>query len=207
VGAHRADCSTAEVYDPRSIRWRNTLSFKRTVVLVAVLNLSYFGIEFITARRISSVSLLADSIDFLEDASVNLLIVAALGMTLIRRARVGMVLAGILLIPAGVTLWTAGEKLRDPVAPDTLQLSLVGLGALVVNLTCALLLVRFRAKHDSLGPSRIPLRPQRRHRQHRDHRCRPGHRLPHPIGMARSHRRTRDRCTKRRRGTRGVHRG
>jgi hypothetical protein len=32
-------------------------------------------------RRIRSVSLLADSIDFLEDASVNLLIVAALGMT------------------------------------------------------------------------------------------------------------------------------
>jgi Co/Zn/Cd efflux system component len=142
------DC---EVYDPRSIRWRKTLSFKRTVVVVAVLNLSYFGIEFITARRIGSVSLLADSIDFLEDASVNLLIVAALGMTLVWRARVGMVLAGILLIPAGVTLWTAWEKLRDPVAPDPLQLSLVGLGALVVNLTCALLLVGFRAKQGSLA--------------------------------------------------------
>ena len=88
-----------------------TLSFKRTVVLVAVLNLSYFGVEFITARRIGSVSLLADSIDFLEDASVNLLIVAALGMSLVWRARVGMALAGILLIPAGVTLWTAWEKL------------------------------------------------------------------------------------------------
>ena len=129
----------------------NSLSFKRTVVLVAILNLSYFGIEFITARRIGSVSLLADSIDFLEDASINLLIVAALGMTLVWRARVGMTLAGILLIPAGVTLWTAWEKLRDPVAPDPLQLSLVGLGALAVNLACALLLVRFRAKQGSLA--------------------------------------------------------
>jgi len=36
------------------------------------------------------VSLFADSIDFLEDASVNLLIVAALGMTLAWRARVGI---------------------------------------------------------------------------------------------------------------------
>ena len=127
------------------------LSFKRTVVLVAVLNLSYFGVEFITARRIGSVSLLADSIDFLEDASVNLLIVAALGMSLVWRARVGMALAGILLIPGGVTLWTAWEKLLDPVAPDPLQLSLVGLGALAVNLTCALLLVRFRAQQGSLA--------------------------------------------------------
>jgi Co/Zn/Cd efflux system component len=121
------------------------------VVLVAFLNLSYFGVELITARRIGSVSLLADSIDFLEDASVNLLIVAALGMSLVWRARVGMTLAGILLIPAGVTLWTAWEKLRDPVAPDPLRLSLVGFGALVVNLCCALLLVRFRAKHGSLA--------------------------------------------------------
>jgi Co/Zn/Cd efflux system component len=118
---------------------------------VAVLNLSYFGVEFITARRIGSVALLADSIDFLEDASVNLLIVAALGMSLVWRARVGMTLAGILLIPAGVTLWTAWEKLLDPVAPDPLQLSLVGLGALVVNLTCAMLLVRFRDKQGSLA--------------------------------------------------------
>jgi Co/Zn/Cd efflux system component len=121
------------------------------VVLVAVLNLSYFGVEFITARRIGSVSLLADSIDFLEDASVNLLIVAALGMTMVWRARVGMTLAGILLIPAAVTLWTAWEKLLDPVAPDPLQLTLVGMGALAINLICALLLVRFRDKQGSLA--------------------------------------------------------
>jgi Co/Zn/Cd efflux system component len=129
---------------------KHVLSLKRTVTLVAFLNLSYFGIEFITARQIGSVSLLADSIDFLEDASVNLLIVAALGMTLVWRARVGMTLAGILLIPAGVTLWTFWQKLLDPVAPDPLRLSLVGAGALAVNLTCAFLLVRFRSEQGSL---------------------------------------------------------
>ena len=36
------------------------------------------GIEFAIARVIGSVSLFADSIDFLEDASVNLLIAVAL---------------------------------------------------------------------------------------------------------------------------------
>src|SRR6476620_8606695 len=93
-------------------------SLRRVVRLVALLNLSYFGIEFAVARAIGSVSLFADSIDFLEDASVNFLIFAALGWSLKHRARVGMALAGILLIPALATLWTAWEKVNVPVAPE-----------------------------------------------------------------------------------------
>jgi len=50
---------------------------RRVVRLVALLNLAYFGIEFTVARVIGSVSLFADSVDFLEDASVNFLILAA----------------------------------------------------------------------------------------------------------------------------------
>jgi len=51
----------------------------RVVRLVALLNLGYFGVEFGVAAAIGSVSLFADSIDFLEDASINLLIAIALG--------------------------------------------------------------------------------------------------------------------------------
>lgn len=126
------------------------MTLRRTVLVVALLNLAYFVVEFAAARRIGSVSLLADSIDFLEDASVNLLIVGALAMSLAWRGRVGMVLAAILLVPAAVTLWTAWQKLLNPVAPDPFQLSLVAVGALAVNLTCALLLVRHRSGHGSL---------------------------------------------------------
>jgi len=49
------------------------------VIIVASLNLAYFGVEFAVAVAIGSVSLFADSIDFLEDTSVNLLIAVALG--------------------------------------------------------------------------------------------------------------------------------
>lgn len=45
------------------------LSLRRVVRLVALLNLGYFGIEFAVALTIGSVSLFADSVDFLEDAS------------------------------------------------------------------------------------------------------------------------------------------
>ncbi len=123
---------------------------RRTVWLVAVFNLAYFGVEFAVAVAIGSVSLFADSIDFLEDASVNLLIALALGWSARNRARLGMLLAGLLLVPGLATLWTAWGKLAAPVAPEPLPLSLAGLGALVVNMTCAIMLARYRHDGGSL---------------------------------------------------------
>lgn len=125
-------------------------SLRRVVSIVALLNLAYFGVEFAVALAIGSVSLFADSIDFLEDASVNLLIAVALGWSATRRARLGMGLAGILLIPGLATLWTAWGKLIAPTPPAPLPLSLAGLGALAVNLSCAFMLARFRAHGGSL---------------------------------------------------------
>ena len=125
--------------------------FRSAVRLVAILNLAYFGIEFASAVGIGSVSLFADSIDFLEDASINVLILAALGWSAIRRARVGMTLAGILLIPGLATLWTAWQKFNAPVPPAAIPLSLTGAGALAVNVTCAFMLARFREQAGSLA--------------------------------------------------------
>ncbi len=43
------------------------------------LNLSYVFVEVAVALAVGSVALLADGIDFLEDASVNFMILLALG--------------------------------------------------------------------------------------------------------------------------------
>src|SRR6476619_2736831 len=91
---------------------------RRTVRLVALLNLGYFGVEFAVALSIGSVVPVAFSVDFLEDAAVNFLILAALGWSAAHRARVGMALAGILLVPGLATLWTAWDKFNVPVPPD-----------------------------------------------------------------------------------------
>jgi Co/Zn/Cd efflux system component len=123
---------------------------RRVVRLVAVLNLGYFGVEFAVATAIGSVSLFADSVDFLEDASVNLLIAVALGWTAKSRARLGMLLAVVLLVPGLATLWTAWEKFNAPVPPEPLPLSLTGFGALAVNVTCAVMLARYRYHRGSL---------------------------------------------------------
>jgi Co/Zn/Cd efflux system component len=125
-------------------------SLRATVVIVASLNLAYFGVEFAVALAIGSVSLFADSIDFLEDTSINFLIFAALGWNAARRARVGMALAGVLLIPGLATLWTAWQKFNMPVPPAPMPLSLAGAGALAVNLSCALMLTRYRHHSGSL---------------------------------------------------------
>jgi Co/Zn/Cd efflux system component len=125
-------------------------NLRKVVIIVAVLNLAYFGVEFAVARAIGSVSLFADSVDFLEDASVNFLIAMALGWNATNRARLGMALASILLIPGLATLWTAWEKFMAPLPPAPLALTLAGAGALAVNLSCAFMLVRFRAHSGSL---------------------------------------------------------
>jgi Co/Zn/Cd efflux system component len=125
-------------------------NLRKVVILVAALNLAYFGVEFAVALAIGSVSLFADSVDFLEDASVNFLIAIALGWSATSRACVGMALAGILFIPGLATLWTAWEKFLVPLPPAPLPLSLAGGGALVINLSCAFMLMQFRAHSGSL---------------------------------------------------------
>jgi len=70
-----------------------TIGLRRVVRRVGLLNLGYFGVEFAVALTIGSVSLFADSVDFLEDASINFLIFAAIGRSAQRRAKVGMALA------------------------------------------------------------------------------------------------------------------
>ena len=125
-------------------------TLRRAVTIVALANLAYFFVEFLVARRIGSVSLFADSVDFLEDTALNLLILIALGWPAKARARLGMALAVLILIPTAASLWTAWQKFLAPKPPDPWLLSATGLGALAVNFGCAVLLVRFRHHHGSL---------------------------------------------------------
>lgn len=83
------------------------LNSRRTLAAIILLNLGYFGCELMTARRIGSVSLFADSVDFLEDASISTLILVGLGWDPIMRARLGHLLALILLAPGCATIWAA----------------------------------------------------------------------------------------------------
>ena len=138
----RPDPAGGPAIPPRRLR--------RTLLLVAALNLAYFGVEAAVALAIGSVALLADSVDFLEDTAVNLLIVLALGWSLRARARTGKVLAVVILLPAAAAAWEAFAKAGDPVPPEPLPLVLAAGGAVVVNTVAALILLRVRRHGGSL---------------------------------------------------------
>jgi Co/Zn/Cd efflux system component len=150
LGVVRSRPNPASSHNLFEMLQRTDTALRYTVALVALLNLCYFGVEFAVALVIGSVSLFADSIDFLEDATVNGLILVALGWNARRRSMVGMVLAAVLFAPAIATLWTAWQKLHVPVPPAPVPLSLAGLGALAINLYCAFRLARFRTHSGSL---------------------------------------------------------
>lgn len=128
--------ASGELIDPQAL--------KRTVLTVAGLNFGYFWVEVVVALAIGSVALLADSVDFLEDTAVNLLIFLALVWPLARRALAGKVMAGIILLPALAAAWAAFAKASHPTPPDVLSLVLTAGGAVVVNGLCAWLLSRIR---------------------------------------------------------------
>ena len=125
-------------------------SFKKAVLLVAALNLLYFFIEFIAALNIRSVSLLADSIDFIEDASINFLIFFAISLTLAKKAKVSIILSIIMLLPGLTALWAIWQQVLYQEPPRPIELSLVAFGALIVNCLCTLILIRFKNFSGSL---------------------------------------------------------
>ena len=126
-------------------------ALRRAAIIVALANLTYFFVEFGVARAIGSVSLYADSADFLEDAAVNLLVVFALGWAAVWRARAGIAMAGIALMPALFALSAAWARVSTGAPPEPLALGLTGLGALLVNVACAFVLARVRRQGGSLG--------------------------------------------------------
>src|SRR5579863_8123556 len=99
--------------------------FITTLWGVIGLNLVSFGIEFIIALFIDSVALFADSVDFLEDMAMSGLVLAALRFSPRVRARLGMGLAGLLLLPAGAMLVALVQKFTTatPIVPAAVALS------------------------------------------------------------------------------------
>ncbi|MBA3021996.1 cation transporter [Propionicimonas sp.] len=124
---------------------------RRIVLIVAGLNFAYFFVEFAVALAAGSVALLADSVDFLEDTAVNLLIFVALGWPMVHRAVMGKVMSVLILGPAALAGWEAFERFSHPSAPQVLPLVLASIGAIAINGTSAWLLTSVRRHGGSLS--------------------------------------------------------
>ena len=127
------------------------LRLRRRVLIIAALNFGYFFVELSVALAIGSVSLFADSVDFLEDTAINLLIFIALGWPLARRSVTGKLMALLIVVPALAATWEAIAKLDDPQPPAFWPLTLASLGAIVINGASAWLLLGVRSGGGSLS--------------------------------------------------------
>ena len=92
-------------------------ALRPTLKLVVALNLGMAAVEVTAALAGGSVSLFADSVDFLEDASINLLVLASLDWSRQARGRLGAVMAAVLLAPTLATLAMAWHRFRSDTAP------------------------------------------------------------------------------------------
>jgi len=128
----------------------NIISVRGTLIIVALLNLAYFFIELFAAIKINSVSLFADSIDFLEDTFVNLLILFSFLISSTLRPKLSKILVIVILLPGLTALWAAWEQIVRPLPPEAFKLTLVGFGALLTNITCTIILMKFRKNNKSL---------------------------------------------------------
>ena len=128
----------------------NIISVRRTLIIVALLNLTYFFIELFAAIKINSVSLFADSIDFLEDTFVNLLILFSFLISSTLRPKLSKILVIVILLPGLTALWAAWEQIVSPLPPEAFKLTLVGFGALLTNITCTIILMKFRKNNKNL---------------------------------------------------------
>lgn len=129
----------------------NAQRIRRAVLIVALLNFAYFFVEFAAAIAIGSASLFADSADFLEDTAINLLVFFAVVWPPERRRKVGGVLAGLILIPAVAAIVMVVVKIVTQEPPSPEGLTGVAFGALLVNVICAVILLRLREEESSLA--------------------------------------------------------
>ncbi|MCS6710880.1 cation transporter [Brachybacterium sp. EF45031] len=128
-----------------------TRPMRQLVAIVAALNLIGLIVEAVIGLRIGSASLLADAADFLEDVLINVLVLFATMWPVAARRKASYALAGLILLPALAALGVAIWRLVRWEAPEPWALTGTGVFALVINLVCAVLLVRLRSGHGTLG--------------------------------------------------------
>jgi Co/Zn/Cd efflux system component len=118
--------------------------YRRILWIALIINALMFVIEIIFSQRANSVSLLADSIDFLGDAANYGISLWVLAMSVQVRAKASLLKAASMgLFGVGVlahAIWNA----ITGVVPDAQTMSLIGLLALVANLSVAFLLYAYR---------------------------------------------------------------
>ena len=121
-----------------------TPAYRRVLWVALAVNLAMFAVEIGAGVAAQSVSLLADSLDFLGDAANYGISLFVLGMALRWRARASLVKAASMAV---FGLWVAVTTIQHALAgtlPQAPVMGGIGLLAFAANLAVAALLYRYR---------------------------------------------------------------
>jgi len=118
--------------------------YRKVLWLALLVNALMFGVELVSSLSSGSVSLMADSVDFLSDAGNYAVSLFVLGMATIWRSRAayakGVVMGVFGVVVLGRALWTGlGSHVPEPAT-----MGIVSLVAFAANGLVALLLYAFR---------------------------------------------------------------
>lgn len=119
-------------------RWRKALWIALAV------NAGMFGVEMAAGAAADSRALMADALDFFGDAANYAISLTVAGMALVVRAKAALFKGATLL---GLGLWvllSTAYAAYVGTLPDAGTMGVIGVMALIANVTVALLLYRFR---------------------------------------------------------------
>jgi cation diffusion facilitator family transporter len=118
--------------------------YRRILWLVIALNAIMFAVEVVAGALSGSMSLQADAMDFAADAATYGLTLYMIGRSLRWRATAALIKAGSLALMGSYVLGATVYRVFVMETPEPLIMGAVGVAALAVNVTAALLLFRFR---------------------------------------------------------------
>ena len=124
-------------------------AYRRALWWVVILNVGFGLAEMVGGFFANSQALKADALDFLGDGSITFVGLLALGWAAPTRARVamtqGLFLGALGLSVIGMAAWRA----LNAIPPEPELMGGIGVAALIVNVTAALILARFREGGDA----------------------------------------------------------
>ena len=124
-------------------------AYRRALWWVVVLNLGFGLCEIVGGFLANSQALKADALDFLGDGSITFVGLLALGWAASTRARVALA-QGIFLGALGIgVIAMATSRALNAILPEAELMGGIGILALIVNVTAAVILARFRGNGDA----------------------------------------------------------
>lgn len=119
-------------------------AYRRILWIALAVNAAMFGIELFGGWTSSSVSLLADAVDFFGDAANYAVSLFVLGMLPVWRSRTALLKGATMgvygLFVAGAAAW----NLANGTVPEALTMATIGFIALAANVFVAILLFAYR---------------------------------------------------------------